>query len=75
MAETKQCEVCEQEIGSNETKCPKCSTVFAELEEDLTNFERIAKVAEARKKAKEPPVVEPPAKPARRSLFHNLGVK
>ena len=51
--ETKCCEGCGQEIATNETKCPKCSVIFAELDEDVITFDRLWTVAEKRRKAKE----------------------
>ncbi len=52
MAETKKCEVCDQEIGSTEVKCPKCGVEFETLEEEVTVVTRAMTIAEKRKKAK-----------------------
>lgn len=67
--QTKVCDNCDQEIGKNETKCPKCGVVFEELEEDLKTAEAIL----AKRKARETPTPETPATPAtpekKRRLF------
>jgi methionyl-tRNA synthetase len=75
--ETKSCEACGQEIGANETACPKCKVVFAELEEDLTTFGRLRTIddkrreaAEAKKKAEEEKNKPPePEKKKKKGLF------
>jgi hypothetical protein len=78
--EMKACEACGQEIASNETTCPKCRVVFAELEEDVTTFDRLWTVADKRRKAKEekekadkekenPPAPPTPPAPKKRKLF------
>jgi len=71
MAETKKCEVCEQEIGANETKCPKCGTDFAELEDEVKVVTRAQTVAEKRKKAAAP-VAPEVTTPVKRSIFKSL---
>lgn len=75
MAETKQCEVCEQQIGSNETKCPKCSTVFEELEQEVAVVTRAQTVAEKRRRAALPPEPSPEVIPAKKSIFRSLSKK
>lgn len=73
MAETKKCEVCEQEIGSNEEVCPKCGTDFKALEEEIGVIQRAHSVIEKRKKAATPPEPEPaPAPKKKRSIFTSL---
>lgn len=75
MAETKKCEVCEQEIGASEKVCPKCSTDFDALEDEVKVVERARTVAEKRRKAIQPPVVPPVTQPAKRSIFRSLAPK
>jgi uncharacterized C2H2 Zn-finger protein len=75
MPETKKCEVCDQEIGASETTCPKCGTIFAELEDEVKVVTRAQIVAEKRRKAAIPPKLEPEAKPARKSVFRSLAGK
>jgi hypothetical protein len=72
MDATKNCEVCEQEIGASEKVCPKCSTDFEALEEELKVVERARTVAEKRRKAALPPETKPEVKPAKRSIFRSL---
>jgi RNA polymerase subunit RPABC4/transcription elongation factor Spt4 len=74
MAETKVCEVCEQEIGKDEKTCPKCSTDFETLEDEVKVVTRAQKVLAARKareEAERAPVPEPA--PKKRSVFRSLG--
>lgn len=74
MPETKTCEACEQEIGANETKCPKCGVVFDELEQEIAVVTRAQTVVEKRRKKTEPPPA-PPAPPKRKSIFSSLAGK
>ena len=51
---TKQCPECDVELGSTETKCPKCNFDFEELsEETLERIEHANRVLAKRRKAKE----------------------
>jgi len=76
--ETKICEGCDQEIGSNETKCPKCGVVFADLDEEVQVVTRAMTIAEKRRKASLPPepipepAPEPTLTPKKRSVFKSL---
>jgi RNA polymerase subunit RPABC4/transcription elongation factor Spt4 len=72
MAETKKCEVCDQEIGTSEKTCPKCGTNFEELEEEVKVVTRAQNVAQKRAKAAVPPE---PEKPAKKSIFRSLAPK
>lgn len=76
MAETKKCEVCDQEIGITEKVCPKCQTDFEELEQEVSVVTRAQKVVAARK-AKEIPLLPPPPPPPakKKSVFGSLGKK
>lgn len=76
MAETKKCEVCEQEIGANEKVCPKCGTDFETLEEEIKVVERADAVRSKRKAAAvppAPPAPEPTQK--KKSVFRSLSGK
>jgi hypothetical protein len=76
--ETKKCEVCDQEIGSSETVCPKCGTDFATLEEQVKSADTVLSVLEKRRKAKAKPAPAPEPAPATEkhpSIFRALGGK
>lgn len=78
MPETKQCEVCDQEIGSTEKKCPKCSTDFDELEEAVgivTKANAVVKKRADKEAAKNVLPPAPPAPPKKKSIFGNLARK
>lgn len=74
MAETKKCEVCDQEIGATEKVCPKCGTDFEELEEAVSVIELANKVTEKRRKAREtpPPNEPPPTTGKKKGAFSSL---
>jgi septal ring factor EnvC (AmiA/AmiB activator) len=83
--ETKKCDVCDQEIGASETKCPKCGVEFEVLEEEIGVVTRAMTVSEKRKarekeKAdkeeaarKEKEEKEHPKPPEKKSIFRSLG--
>lgn len=75
MAETKKCEVCDAEIGTSETTCPKCGTIFVELEDEIKVISRGAAVIEKRKKAAQPAPEPEPEAPKRKSVFRSLAGK
>ena len=74
MAETKVCDNCDAEIGVSETKCPKCGTELAELDEIASAVERGQSILEKRRKRNTPPVAAPAESP-RKGLarFRELG--
>lgn len=48
-AEKKTCDYCDQEIGANEAKCPKCGVVFEDEDELVSTVGRALSVIEKRK--------------------------
>lgn len=78
MPETKVCEVCDQEIGATETKCPKCGTEFEELESEVGAVSRCLTVIEKRKAREAKAAAEkearehPPALPKKKSFLASL---
>lgn len=71
--ETKICEVCDQEIGKSEEKCPRCGTIFAELDAELQVVERAQKVFDKRKAKIVPPPPAPAPTPKKKSsVFASL---
>jgi len=73
--ETKTCEVCDQVIGKSEKICPKCSTDFDALEDEVKVVTRAQTVAERRRKAALPPEPKPEPEPAKHSVFRSLAPK
>lgn len=78
---TKICEYCDQEIGENEKKCPKCNVDFEETEEIVSTVgraltvieKRRAKEAEAKKKAEAEEAAKNPPKKKGSALLRGFG--
>jgi hypothetical protein len=79
---TKICDWCDQEIGANETKCPKCQTEFEEAEQEIGVVSRALTAIEKRKarekakadaEAEAARVEEEKKHPKKKSIFKSLG--
>ena len=68
MAETKVCDNCDAEIGVSETKCPKCGTELAELDEIASAVERGQAILDKRRKRNAPPAPPAPVETVRKGL-------